>query len=40
MTDLSTRVFALQDGAPMAPGQLQRPGTVRPAETRAAGASN
>lgn len=38
--DLSARVYAMQDGAPVAPGQSARPGNVRPAESRAAGATN
>lgn len=38
--DLNARVYAMQDGAPLLPGQSPRVGNVRPAETRAAGASN
>jgi murein DD-endopeptidase MepM/ murein hydrolase activator NlpD len=40
MADLNTRVYALQDGGARAPGQPLRPAGVRPAESRAAGASN
>lgn len=40
LADLDTRIYAMQEGAPLAPGATVRPGNVRPAETRAAGAAN